>query len=46
MIANITATLEISRTVGNEGKEVIPEFEVINAFVRLVTPNWLSMCSG
>jgi len=34
MIANITATLDISKSVDDEGKEITPTFEVIGAFVR------------
>jgi hypothetical protein len=39
MIANITATLDISKSLDKEGKEITPEFEVVNSFVRQVVPH-------
>jgi hypothetical protein len=38
MVANITATLDISKSIDNEGKEITPAFEVISSFVRWVVP--------
>lgn len=34
MIANITATLDISKSLDDDGVEVTPAFEVISSFVR------------
>ncbi|KAF8229384.1 cytochrome P450 [Tricholoma matsutake] len=38
MIANITATLDISKSTDDEGKEITPPFEVICSFVRHPKP--------
>jgi len=38
LIANITATFNISKAVDNEGKEIIPPFDIINGMVRHPKP--------
>ena len=34
MIANITATLDIAKSMDDDGVEITPAFEVISSFVR------------